>query len=52
MKRWPTKPLGELLKVQNGFAFKSELFNERVKWGLVADIDSAEKPLGRIERIV
>jgi type I restriction enzyme S subunit len=28
MKRWPTKPLGELLKVQNGFAFKSELFNE------------------------
>ncbi len=28
MKRWPTKTLGELLKVQNGFAFKSELFNE------------------------
>ena len=28
MKRWPNKPLGELLKVQNGFAFKSELFNE------------------------
>jgi type I restriction enzyme S subunit len=28
MKRWPTKPLGELLSVQNGFAFKSELFNE------------------------
>jgi len=28
MKRWPTKPLGELLRVQNGFAFKSELFNE------------------------
>jgi len=28
MNRWPTKPLGELLKVQNGFAFKSELFNE------------------------
>jgi type I restriction enzyme S subunit len=28
MKSWPTKPLGELLKVQNGFAFKSELFNE------------------------
>ena len=27
MNRWPTKPLGELLKVQNGFAFKSELFN-------------------------
>ncbi len=31
MKRWPTKPLGELLKVQNGFAFKSELFNENGK---------------------
>jgi type I restriction enzyme, S subunit len=28
MKHWPIKPLGELLKVQNGFAFKSELFNE------------------------
>ncbi len=28
MKRWLTKPLGELLKVQNGFAFKSELFND------------------------
>jgi len=28
MKRWQAKPLGELLKVQNGFAFKSELFNE------------------------
>jgi type I restriction enzyme S subunit len=28
MTRWPIKPLGELLKVQNGFAFKSELFNE------------------------
>jgi type I restriction enzyme, S subunit len=28
MKRWPTRPLGELLRVQNGFAFKSELFNE------------------------
>ncbi|MBI5316378.1 MAG: restriction endonuclease subunit S [Nitrospirae bacterium] len=28
MKRWPNKPLGELLKIQNGFAFKSELFND------------------------
>jgi len=28
MKRWPKKQLGQLLKVQNGFAFKSEYFNE------------------------
>lgn len=31
MKSWKTKPLGELLKVQNGFAFKSELFNDEGK---------------------
>ncbi|MEO6742647.1 MAG: restriction endonuclease subunit S [Chthoniobacteraceae bacterium] len=31
MKRWPTKKLGELLKIQNGFAFKSELFNGDTK---------------------
>lgn len=31
MKRWQTKPLGELLEVQNGFAFKSEFFNESSK---------------------
>jgi type I restriction enzyme S subunit len=28
MRGWPTKALGELLEIQNGFAFKSELFNE------------------------
>jgi type I restriction enzyme S subunit len=28
MKGWPIKPLGELLKVQNGCAFKSELFSD------------------------
>ena len=33
MKRWPTKPLGDLLKVQNGFAFDSERFND-AKHGL------------------
>ena len=27
MKHWPIKPLGKLLQIQNGFAFKSELFN-------------------------
>jgi type I restriction enzyme S subunit len=31
MKHWPTKALGELLTVQNGFAFKSELFNDKGK---------------------
>ncbi len=31
MKHWPKKQLGELLKVQNGFAFKSELFNDQCK---------------------
>jgi type I restriction enzyme S subunit len=31
MKPWPTRTLGDLLKVQNGFAFKSELFNDKGK---------------------
>jgi len=29
MKEWPKKKLGELLSVQNGFAFKSEMFNDQ-----------------------
>ena len=28
MKSWPTKPIGDLLKIQNGFAFESERFND------------------------
>jgi type I restriction enzyme S subunit len=31
MKRWPKKKLGELLEIQNGFAFKSELFSDADK---------------------
>jgi type I restriction enzyme S subunit len=33
MKRWSTKPIGDLLKIQNGFAFESERFND-AKHGL------------------
>jgi type I restriction enzyme S subunit len=29
MTKWPTKQLGEVLKVQNGFAFDSKLFTEQ-----------------------
>jgi type I restriction enzyme S subunit len=38
MKRWPTKKLGDLLKIQNGFAFKSELFNDAAKGILIIRI--------------
>lgn len=31
MKSWPTRKLGELLEVQNGFAFKSAFFNDAHK---------------------
>lgn len=29
MSRWPTRKLGDVLKVQNGFAFDSELFTDQ-----------------------
>lgn len=31
MSAWPTRKLGDLLRIQNGFAFKSELFNDEGK---------------------